>query len=378
MIYLDYASSTPVDKNVLEFLSHTELNFIGSAYSNHQKGFNVSSKIENLSLQICELLELSPNTAIIYTSCASESNNLAIKGIAQSYKYKGKHILSSCLEHPSVSGTLSYLLEDGFEIELLKIQPNGQIDLKHLKSTIRSDTILLCVSSVDSELGVIQPIEEISKILKNTECKLHLDVAQAIGKTPTKRHLSYADTVSISPHKFYGLRGCGLLLKRQDVVLAPLFHGGGNIYRAGTPALGLIASSYKALELASIHFDERYKYVKKLHKYLVDNLVKFPEVRINSPINGNNYVPFILNLSVKGFKGVEFQTKLNERDICVSVKSACSTDNSPSRAVMAISNDRKNALSSWRVSLSHLTVLQEIDEFLKVFEEILKERFSKA
>jgi len=371
MIYLDYASSTPVDKEVLDVLYYTEKYFIGSAFSNHPVGREACSEAENISSKIRALLQTSPDITIIYTSGASESNNLAIKGITQTYKYKGKHILSTCLEHPSVSGTLSYLHEEGFEIELLKIQPNGKIDLKHFKSAIRPDTILMCISLVDSELGVIQPLEEIAKILENTECKLHLDAAQAIGKIPINQYSAsqYADTISISPHKFYGLRGCGLLLKRKDVVLAPLFHGGGNIYRAGTPALGLIASSFKALELAMIHFDERLEHVKNLHKYLVETLNKYPFVRINSPNDG---VPFILNLSVAGFKGVEFQSKLNERKICVSVKSACSTDSSPSRAVMAVSNDRKNALNSWRISLSHLTTLQELDEFLKAFKEILK------
>ena len=370
MIYLDYASSTPVNKEVLETFLHTEQNFIGSAFSNHLKGNEIHSKLEDVSSQFRTLLKTNPNTTIIYTSGASESNNLAIKGIAETYKYKGKHILSTCLEHPSVSGTLSFLHEKGYEIELLKIQSNGQIDLKHLKPTIRPDTILMCVSLVDSELGVIQPLEEIAKILENTGCKLHLDVAQAIGKIPIEKYsiAQYADTISISPHKFYGLRGCGLLLKREDVVLAPLFHGGGNIYRAGTPALGLIASSLKALELTITHFDERLEYVKNLHKELVESLTKEPTVQINSPINDN---AFIINLSVAGFKGVEFQTELNKSNICVSVKSACSTDSAPSRAVMAVSNNRKNALNSWRISLSHLTTLQEIQEFLKVFKEIL-------
>jgi len=373
MIYLDYASTTPVDKEVLEILLHTEQNFIGSAFSNHYKGREIHSKLEDVSSQFRTLLKTSPNTTIIYTSGASESNNLAIKGIAETYKYKGKHILSTCLEHPSVSGTLSFLHEKGFEIELLKIQPNGQIDLKHLKSSIRPDTILMCISLVDSELGVIQPLEEIAKILKNTGCKLHLDAAQAIGKIPIEDYAisQYADTISISPHKFYGLCGCGLLLKREDVVLAPLFHGGGNIYRAGTPALGLIVSSLKALELTTTHFAQRLEHVKNLHTYLVEFLTKEPTIQINSPPINDNGVPFIINLSVIGFKGVEFQAELDKRKICVSVKSACSTDSAPSRAVMAVSNNRKNALNSWRISLSHLTTLQEIQEFLKVFKEIL-------
>jgi len=366
-VYLDYASHTPASKAVIEAFSQAEQDFTGNPLSGHSIGKKAMEELSRTTRVIADLLSVKPSE-IIFTSGATEANNLAIKGIAQAYGYMGRHILSTCLEHPSVSGVLAFLQETGYEIELLRILPDGTIDLAHLESAIRSDTILVCVSTVDSELGAIQPIDAISQIIsKHQQVHLHIDAAQAMGKLPVS--MSGASTMCFSSHKFYGLAGSGVLVKREPTVLAPLFHGGASttIYRSGTPSVGLAAACYKALELAIYSQDQWYVKVSALREYLLCALSKYPLVRINSPIGGS---PYILNLSVKGKKAINIVSQLDKHGVFVSIKSACATDNSPSRPVMAVSRDRQNALCSFRVSLSHLTTTEELDFFLSAFDTV--------
>ena len=224
---------------------------------------------------------------------------------------------------------------------------------------------------MDSELGVVQPVEEIVAILQDfPNCRLHVDATQAIGKIP----FSFAgiDTVSLTAHKFYGLNGCGMLFKRKDLVIEPLIHGGtgASLYRSGTPTLALIVSLEAAMESALKQLEERGTHVRRLNDRLRNALEQYPLVRINSPAEA---VPHILNLSVSGVKGTQFRQKLSEQGVCVSVKSACSTEETPSKAVFAVSRDRKNAMSSWRISLSHLTREEEIREFLMIFDQCYRE-----
>ena len=319
---------------------------------------------------IAGLLGVEP-AGIIYTSGASESNNLAIKGIAQASRNTGRHMISTVLEHASVGGTLTALQQQGREVDLLDIQRDGTIDLEQLGDLLRKDTILVSVCAVDSELGTVQPIRKITEILKDfPNCRLHVDATQAIGKTELV--MDGVDTMSIAPHKFYGLNGSGLLLKKSSLIIEPQTHGGSSTtpYRSGTPALALAVSIEKALQLTLTQQEERIRYVRQLNEYLKTALLHYPAVRINSP---EGAVPHILNLSVQGLKGTVFQRVLSERGVCVSVKSACSAEGTPSKAVFAVSGDRKNALSSWRVSLSHLTTREELDEFLQVFDQCYKE-----
>ena len=319
---------------------------------------------------IAELLGAAPEE-IIYTSGASESNNLALKGIVQASRHVGKHIISTALEHSSVGGALSALQQQGCEVDLVDIRRDGTIDLEHLRELLRKDTVLVAICAVDSELGTVQPIQEIADILRDyPNCRLHVDATQAVGKT--KLVLSGVDTMSIAPHKFYGLNGSGLLVKKKDLVIEPQIHGGGSTtpYRSGTPALGMAMSIEKALRLAIENQNERIAHVAALNRLLRAELAKYPKVRFNSP---ENAVPHILNLSVNGVKGTAFQQELGKNDVCVSVKSACSVEGTPSKAVYAVSRDRKNALSSWRISLSHLTTEAEIAEFLQIFDRCYRE-----
>jgi cysteine desulfurase len=370
MIYLDYSANTPADPAVLEAFLRTEQTYIGNPNSNHPAGRSARAEMDRVTAHIADLLGVGSDE-IIYTSGASESNNLALKGIAQASRHIGKHIISTALEHSSVGGTLTALQQQGWEIDLADIGRDGTIDLEQLRELLRRDTVLVAVSAVDSELGTVQPIAKIAEILKDyPNCRLHVDATQAVGKTDLI--IDGVDTMSVAPHKFYGLNGSGLLLKRKDLIIEPQIHGGVSttIYRSGTPALGLAVSIEKALELALTNQPQRVAYVQDLNRQLRAALAKYPQVRVNSP---ENAVPHILNLSVTGVKGTAFQQALAQKGVCVSVKSACSTEGTPSKAVFAVSRDRKNALSSWRVSLSHLTTRDEIQGFLRAFDDCVKE-----
>ena len=364
MIYLDYSANTPVDARVLEQFCAVERRCIGNANSHHQAGSAAKAEID------ASLLGVQP-AEIIYTSGASEANNFALKGLARLSRHAGRHIISTPLEHSSVSGTLTALQEQGYEIDLLDVKQDGTVDLEHLKDLLRPDTICVAITLVDSELGVVQPVQEIAAILKAyPHCHLHVDATQAVGKIPVS--FEGVDTMSLTAHKFYGLNGIGLLIKRRNLALEPLIHGGESttIYRSGTPTVALASSLACALDLAVTDLPNRVDHVAKLNAELRAALSTYPLVRINSP---EHTIPHVLNLSVRNVKGTVFQRELDAKGVCVSVKSACSSDGLPSRAVFAVSRDRRNALSSWRISLSHLTTEDEIKAFLQAFDVCYRE-----
>lgn len=366
MIYLDYAANTPVDDRVMEVFCRTSREICGNANSRHAMGTAAGARIEN---DINKILGFFGAEEAVITSGASEANNLAVKGVCEAYRENGKHIISTCLEHSSVSGALTYLQTQGYEIDLVDIDRNGQVDLEHLRSLMRDDTVLVSICAVDSELGIVQPVDEINKIVKqHPNCFFHTDATQAIGKV--RLDFSDIDLVTFAPHKFYGLNGSGALLKKKDIVLKPLINGGKSttIYRSGTPDTAQIAAMAAALELAHDEFDERLKRVSELNAYAAEKLKQFPQIIFNVR---EKTLPHFINISTKQILAAKMQEELSDRGICVSTKSACSVPNTPSRAVYAITHDRKAALSSWRISISHLTERKEIDELVSALGSIL-------
>lgn len=224
MIYLDYAANTPVDALVLEEFIKSTTTYIANPNSTHPLGKEANGKMNEVTKDIANELGLKIEgpikDQIIYTSGASEANNLAIKGIARSYRENGKHVISTCLEHSSVSGSLTYLQNHSYEIDLVNILPDGTVDLEHLKELMRKDTVLVSVGYVDSELGVIQPIKEIAEIVSNyPNCFFHTDATQAIGKVPVS--FEGVDLMTFTPHKFFGLNGRGIDKKRGDCIRTP-------------------------------------------------------------------------------------------------------------------------------------------------------------
>ena len=370
MVYLDYAASTPVDKRVLDKYYSTMLECFANPNSSHRLGLLAKEKIDKASLKIAKYFHIKP-TEIIYTSGSSEANNLAIKGIAKRYKSYGKHILISSLEHNSIIASATSLQEEGFEIELIPVNNKGYIDIDILKEMIREDTILVSVTSVDSEIGLRQPIEEIAKIIKEKKhCYFHTDASQSIGKVD----IDYKDVdlVTVAPHKFYGQLGIGLLIRKENVGLKPQIDGGKSttIYRAGTPDVAGIVAVSEAIEIALSNLDNRYKYIKNISEIIKEKLKKYDGVVINNTINS---IPYTINFSLKGVKAQQVAKLFSDHEIYVSAKTSCCPVTTPSKLVYALTHDKSLATSSIRVSLSHLTTMDEVLEFLKVFDIIYKE-----
>ena len=373
MIYLDYSATTPVNREVIDTYSRVCSEFIGNPNSLHKLGVEAKKLIDASTKQIANILGVNPNE-IIYTSGSSESNNMAIKGVCSRYSNRGKHIITTNLEHSSIVAPLNYLQNNGFEVDFVKLDENGRVDLNDLENLITDNTILVSINAVNSEIGILQPVKEISEIVKKyPKCFFHSDMTQAIGKINV--NLENIDLISFSAHKFFGIKGIGVLIKKEKVELEPIIHGGKSTtnYRSGTPCTPLIISISKALRLALNNIDERYKHVENLNTYLKEALEKYDKVKINS---NSKCIPHILNISVLGVKPETLLHALEEHDIYISTQSACSVSNAKSKAVLALTNDIDRASSSVRISIASITTKEEIDYFLDKFK-IVYENLTK-
>ena len=369
MIYLDYAAHTPTDEAVLEAFTQASREYIANPNSPYPAGVAAKARLDEATQHMAALLRVK-DTEIIYTSGASESNNLAIKGIAEKYKKYGRHIITTPLEHSSVNGPLTYLQQRGFETEYVDLTQDGTVDLDHLKSLLRSDTVLVSVCGVDSEIGLRQPIAQIAALLaERPHCFFHTDATQAVGKIPVS--FEGVDLASFAPHKFFGLCGCGVLVRKEAVMLEPQIHGGISTtpFRSGTPALALVVAAERALALADAELETRYKAVELLNHRLKAGLGNISGIRINSTVAS---VPHILNISIPGVRTEAIQAELAKHDIDVATKSACCAPGTVSRPVYALTHDKKAALATLRISLSHMTTAGDIDAFLVCLEDSLQ------
>ena len=367
MIYLDYSATTPVATEVLDTFVKTSKNYIGNPNSLHTLGVKSKKLMDQATLQITQLLGIQKNE-LIYTSGATESNNLAIKGIVGKYPNRGKQIITTSLEHSSILEPLHQLENQGYHIRYVHLLQDGTVDLVHLKKLLEEeDTVLVSIAMTSSEVGILQPIEEIGEIIKEyPKCFFHSDITQALGKVPVS--LQNVDLASFSAHKFYGLKGIGGLVKKEKVELKPLFEGGKSTtrYRSGTPALALITSLAKALRLSLETINV--EYVKQLNEKIQMELKEIPDVHINST---SQSIPHILNTSVHGVKPETLLHALEEKDIYISTMSACSSSQSESLAVKSVTHNTLDATTSIRISLSIYTTEEEVNTFLKAFKEVI-------
>ncbi len=360
MTYLDYSATTPTSDEVLDtFIKASK--FVGNPNSLHKLGAESKELIDASTKQIANILKVKPSE-IIYTSGASEANNMAIKGI-EIYKNRGNNIITTDLEHSSIYGPLEYMINNGYNVSYVPLK-NGLVSLESLENMITDDTILVSINAVNSETGVRQNIEKIGEILKKyPKVIFHSDITQAVGKVNID--LSNVDLASFSAHKFFGIKGIGVLIKKENINLMPLISGGASttIYRSGTPATSLIASTAKALRLAYENIN--IEYVSILNNKIKDKLKEYKYVHINS----NEYsIPHILNFSIEKVKPETFLHALEEDDIYISTQSACSKSKT-SRSVLAITNSEFFAVSSLRVSISVKTTMEDINKFLESFDK---------
>lgn len=367
MTYLDYSATTPVNDEVLNTFNFVTKKYMGNPNSLHKLGVEAKNVINASTLQIAKLLNVKENE-IIYTSGASEANNTVIKGIAYEYKNRGNRIISTRLEHSSIYGPLKQLELEGFKVDYVKTN-NGIVDLNDLEKLMGDDVILVSICTVNSETGLLEPIDEIGKLLKKyPKCFFHTDMTQALGKV--KIDLKNVDLASFSAHKIYGLDGIGLLYKKENIHISPLISGGKSttIYRSGTPCVGLIASLSKAIRLSLESLDKRYEYVSNLNNILKKELSK-----LDITINSNEFcIPHILNISINPVKPETMLHALETFDIYISTKTACSTS-LESTSVFELTHDQILSRYSLRISLSYLTKMEEINYFIEKFSECLNE-----
>lgn len=367
MIYFDYAAASLVRKEVLDSFIMACQDF-ANPNSNHVLGRKANEKIQDTTKKIADLLGVLPDE-IIYTSGSTESNNLAVKGILERYKNFGKHILVSSLEHSSILSPLTYMSEKGFEIEVIPVNEEGIITPLEIEKRLRPDTIFVSVTAMDSELGIVEPIDEIGKMLKKyPHTYFHTDATQIIGKEPFS--LVNVDLATISAHKLSGLDGTSILIKKENVELVPLLHGGRSTtnYRSGTPILPNIVAFYTALKLALEEQSKHHSYVLELQTYLLDYLKKKKDIVINNTSRSSVY---FVNFSVLKMNANDLVSLLEEKGIIVSAKTSCCPLNTPSKLVYALTKNKRLASSSIRVSLSYLTTKEELDKLITVLESVI-------
>lgn len=373
MIYLDYSATTPVLDEVLDSYIRVTKDFIGNANSIHNLGVKSKELMLQATKQIANCLGVSFNE-IVYTSGASESNSTAIKGVAYKYKNRGKHIITTLLEHKSVLETMDFLETQGFEISYCPLNSDGSVNVIELEKLIREDTILVSVCAVNSEVGFKAPLKTIRQVInkKNKKVIFHSDMTQALGKC--KIDLSVVDLASFSAHKIYAPKGIGLLYKKSGLEIEPLIYGFTENcpFRGGTPALPLIVSFSKGVRIATENLENNIKTVEKLNKMLRREFEKM-DVHINS---NNTCVPQIFNLSLIKIKSETFVRALEKYGVFISTTTACSSLES-STVLKALYDDKDINTTSIRISVSPFTTEKEIKEFINIFYKTYDELLLK-
>ncbi|CAG7589427.1 MAG: IscS subfamily cysteine desulfurase [Candidatus Midichloria sp.] len=365
-IYMDYQATTPVDRRILEKMLPYFTEKFGNPHSrSHSFGWEAEEANENARKQIAELIN-ADSKDIIFTSGATESNNLALKGVAQFYKNEKKHIITTVTEHKCILDTCRYLEQEGFRVTYLPVKTNGLIDLKDLENAISSDTLLVSIMAINNEIGVIQPISEIGKICRSHGAFFHTDAAQAFGKISLDVEVMNIDLMSISGHKIYAPKGIGALYIRRKprVRLTAMINGGGQErgMRSGTLPTPLIVGIGEAAVIAKQDMENDYKKISYLSEKFINEVTKIPEVYLNG--DRNIRYPGCINLS---FSCIEGESMIGAiKDLAVSSGSACTSASlEPSYVLRALGVDEEMAHTSIRFGIGRFTTEEEIDYAVK-------------
>lgn len=368
MVYLDYSATTPVLPEVLDSYNKVTEEFFGNPNSLHSLGIKSRELLDSANKQVAELLNIK-ETEFVYTSGATEANNMALIGCALTYKRYGNRIVVSKMEHPSIYGICKYLEKIGFVIDYVDVTEEGVIDFDDLKRKVTKDTILVSICAVNSETGARQPLKTVRQVIRknNENCILHSDMTQAIGKVNIS--VNDVDLASMSGHKIYGPKGIGLLYKNRNLVLTPLLYGShdGEL-NPGTPPLPLIVAFSKALRLALKDLAKKEETVRKYNDKIVAHLSEYPNIKINS---SKYCIPHILNVSLMNIKPETFIHALEKDEVYVSSNTACASGQA-SQSVMNMYDDETRSRTTIRISLSYMTLPSEITEFLESFDKNYK------
>lgn len=362
-IYLDYQATTPMDPRVLEVMMPYFTYKFGNAHSrSHAYGWEAEEAVEKARAQVAKLVG-ADEKEIIYTSGATESNNLAVKGVAEFYKDRRNHIVTTVTEHKCVLDTCRHLEQQGFSVTYLPVQKNGLVDLDTLRAAVTDKTVLVSVMAVNNEIGVIQPLAEIGKICREKGAFFHTDAAQAVGKIPLDVNAMNIDLMSISGHKIYGPKGIGALYvrRRPRVRLVALINGGGQErgFRSGTLPTPLCVGLGEAAEICLKEMDAEAKRLTKLRDRMLEGLqAKLPEIYVNGDLDRR--IPGNLNISFAYVEGESLMMGI--KGLSVSSGSACTSASlEPSYVLRALGVDEELAHTSLRIGLGRFTTEQEVD-----------------
>ena len=371
-VYLDNNATTKVDEEVVKAMIPYFSEYYGNPFSLHLFGNETGLAVTQARQTIADILKAKPNE-IIFTASGSEADNLAIRGIAKAYKHRGKHIITSTIEHPAVKNTFMDLMEDGFEITMVPVDENGVMIMDEFKKALREDTILVSVMHANNEVGSFQPIEEIAKITKERKIIFHVDAVQTMGKVEIYPEKMGIDLLSFSGHKFHAPKGIGVLYKRDGVRLARIITGGNQEgkRRPGTSNVPYIVGLAKALQMAVANMKEEWNREEKLRNYFEDEVSKrIPEIKING--KGARRLPGTSSITFKYLEGESMLLNLSLKGIAVSSGSACSSDSlQPSHVLLAMGIPAEFAHGTLRFSLSKYTTKEEIDYTIESLVEII-------
>ncbi|MED1741547.1 cysteine desulfurase family protein [Bacillus swezeyi] len=373
MIYLDNSSTTKPYHEMLQIYEQVNQRFFGNPSSLHRHGVEADQLLTEARQQIKSALSLS-RYDIVFTSGASEANNMALKGIALAHRHRGKHIIASSIEHPSVAESLEQLKTAfDFEITYLPVDSRGFVSLEELEEALRKDTILVSVMHVNNETGAIQPVDDIGRIVKEkSRACFHVDYVQGINKVPLDIPGAAIDLCTISGHKFHGLKGTGALILKEELSLFPLISGGEqqNNRRAGTENTAGAVSLAKAVNMSSKDYDDYIEEMKTAKSNFIKQLKEMEGVILNTPEVGS--APHIINFSVPGMKAEVLLHMLEERDIFVSTTSACSSrQHKPSKVLLAMGKGDEAAASSIRISMTYRDNKEIVEPFMTALKESL-------
>ncbi|PZF88192.1 cysteine desulfurase NifS [Listeria ivanovii] len=370
MIYFDNSATTKPNNAVLETYSKVASTYFANPSSLHRFGAKSKELLDVSRKQIATMLEVLPEE-IIFTSGGTEGNNLAIKGLAYSYQNRGKHIITSSIEHPSVRLVMEQLEEEGFSVTYLKVDRNGVINLTELEQALSEETILVSIMGVNNEVGSIQPLQEIGQLLaKRADTFFHVDFVQGIGKIPLQLKEYHVDLLTISGHKFHALRGTGALFKRKNVHLHPEIIGGGQEmgYRSGTENLAGTVALAKALRLA---LEQKQTDLLAIRDFLLTEIATMPDMSVHT--KKAVAAPHIICFSAKGHRGEILVHALEKEDIYISTTSACSSKQKlASSTLKAMGVTDEEATGAVRVSLGYENRLSEAQIFIQKLQEIIE------
>lgn len=371
-VYLDNNATTKVDEEVVKAMMPYFSDYYGNPFSLHLFGNETGLAVTEARQTIADILKAKPSE-IIFTASGSEADNLAIRGIAKAYKHRGKHIITSTIEHPAVKNTFIDLMEDGFEITMVPVDENGVMILDEFKKALREDTILVSVMHANNEVGSFQPVEEIGKITRERKIIFHVDAVQTMGKVEIYPEKMGIDLLSFSGHKFHAPKGIGVLYKRDGIRFAKVITGGNQEgkRRPGTSNVPYIVGLAKALKIATENMKEEWVREENLRNYFEDEVSKrIPEIKING--KGARRLPGTSSITFKYLEGESMLLNLSLKGIAVSSGSACSSDSlQPSHVLLAMGVPAEYAHGTLRFSLSKYTTKEEIDYTIEALVEII-------